>query len=73
MTDASIGVLSFKIRVVFVHFLYLLYSVLLWLKLVALGEATGHERIELLVSMIAWIVAFVLCHSVIAYSALCRR
>ena len=73
MTDLSHGVLIFRIRVVFVHLVYLLYAVLLWLKLVELGETTGHKRIGLLVSMIVWIVVFVVFHLLIAYSGLSGR
>ena len=65
--------LLFKIRIISVHILYLVYSVFLWLKLIDLGVATGHQKINIIIAMRVWMVAFVMCLFVTAVFGLRGR
>lgn len=69
----SSGNSFFKLRIVIVHVIYIIYSTLLWLKLVEIGEKTGHPKNETQIALILWTVCFVGCHGVIAYSGFSER
>lgn len=51
--------LLFNIRIISVHLLYVVYSTFLCLKLIDLGVATGHKKINLQIAMAVWMVVFV--------------
>lgn len=68
----DMGVAIYRIRILSVHFVYVLYSAILWWRLINIGKITDHPESQTKLAFGAWLAPFLVVNFLVCYSALSK-
>lgn len=69
----DMGVAIYRIRILSVHFVYVLYPAILWWRLINIGKITDHPESQTKLAFGAWLAPFLVVNFLVCYSALSKR